>query len=30
MSTQFKKDLKRYQNKPRKIAALKVVFEESF
>ena len=25
MSTQFKKDLKRYQNKPRKIAALKVV-----
>ena len=25
MSTQFKKDLKRYQNKPGKIAALKVV-----
>ena len=27
MSTQFKKDLKRYQNKPRKIAALKVVLK---
>ena len=27
MSTQFKKDLKRYQNKPRKIAAMKVVLK---
>ena len=27
MSTQFKKDLKRYQNKPSKIAALKVVLK---
>ena len=27
MSTQFKKDLKRYQNKPRKIASLKAVLK---